>query len=138
VRHVSNGTDASAYLEGAVVAARTCNKPVPSILLLDLKLPDVSGFDILAQIEGRPELAKMLRIVLSVVGDTVSVRKAYAVGANSFLTKPILQDDIDGLIKSFPRHWLLSDAARLRNSAQQVQSSQELKQFPSDRPNWPT
>jgi two-component system response regulator len=137
VRHVLNGTDASAYLEGAVVAARTCNKPVPSILLLDLKLPDISGFDILARMEGRPELANMLRIVISMFGDTASVKKAYAAGAHSFLNKPILQDDLDGLIKNFPRHWLLSDAARLRNSAQQVQSSQEFKQFPSDRPNSP-
>lgn len=137
VRHVLTEAEASAYLESVVAGARSANKPVPSILLLDLKLPDGSGFDILARIERQPELANMLRIVLSTFGDIASVKKAYAAGAHSFLNKPILQEHLDELIKNFPRHWLLSDAARLRNAGQQLQSSGELKQFPSERANSP-
>ena len=131
VRHILSGADAIAYLEAAALAPAASNRPMPSILLLDLKLPDMTGFDILAQIEGKPEFVNMLRIVLSVLGDTASVRKAYAGGAQSFLNKPILQEDIDELIKNFPRQWLLSDAARLRNPARHVESGQELRQFPN-------
>ena len=104
LRHISSGTEAMAYLAEAENGAKT----VPAVLLVDVKLPGMSGFEILAWTRGRAAFLKMLRIVLSSLDDIPSIRKAYTLGANSFLIKPPRQQEFEELIKTFPANWILS------------------------------
>jgi len=81
----------------------------PSILLLDLKLPAVSGFEILSFLQGRPAFSELLKIVVSDLDDLESIRKAYGLGAHSFLTKPVHRSDLKELIRVYPAPWLLEN-----------------------------
>jgi len=107
LHRIPDGAEAMDYLRGAESAVAK-HSDVPSILFLDLKLPRVSGFEILEWIQGRKVFEKTLKIVFSQVEDFQSIKRAYAAGAQSYLAKPLHQSEINDLVASFPRYWLFS------------------------------
>ena len=119
ITHVLSGKQALKWLARAVAAARKEHGPVMAIFFLDLKLPDLSGFEILARIKEEAVLAETLRIVLTQFGDLDSIRRAYSLGAHSFLNKPATQEDVKELIKGFPDYWMVARTRR-RSTAGQV------------------
>ena len=106
LRRFVNGAEAMAHLNHAEkISAIT--PALPSVLLVDIKLPGMSGFEILEAIQHRPAFAKILRIVFSHLDDTNSIKRAYRSGAHSFLTKPVRQAELSELITAFPGYWSL-------------------------------
>jgi len=83
---------------------------VPACVLLDLKLGSVSGFDLLAWIRKQPGLASLPVVVLTSSLLPGDVTRAYALGANSFLTKPPDLEALIGLVKVIEMHWLQDTA----------------------------
>jgi CheY-like chemotaxis protein len=63
-------------------------KPRPDLLLLDVMLPDGNGFDILAQLRGRPEFSTLPIILLTAKAELVDIRNGLALGADGYITKP--------------------------------------------------
>ena len=115
MRFFSNGLDGIDYLKkGATDPAS--GFPIPGIIFIDLKLSDISGFDVLEEIRQIPALNKTLRIVISNLDDTQNIKRAYALGAQSFLTKPLNESELRELILSFPGPWSLSTEDRNRSS----------------------
>jgi CheY-like chemotaxis protein len=99
---VRSGTDAVAYLEGAGAYADREHYPFPGALFLDLKLPGASGLEVLQWLQARPHLGeKLLKVVITQFGDITKVARAYELGANSFLSKPITETDFDNLMQRF-------------------------------------
>jgi len=119
VRRLRNGVEAVAYLDKTAATAAIA-APIPSILLLDLKMPLMTGFEVLEWLQGRAEFAKMLRIVLSQLDDNRSLQRAYTLGAHSFLIKPVGDADVRGVIEGFPGYWTFSGKAGMgvRSDAQ--------------------
>jgi CheY-like chemotaxis protein len=113
VRFLRDGLQALNYLAQAEQAA-AIGPPLPAVLLLDLKLPGMSGFEILQRVQ-RPAFASMLKVVLSNLDDTKSIKEAYGLGANSYLVKPFRNADLEELIKAFPGYWSFSDISRTRS-----------------------
>jgi two-component system response regulator len=107
VRHYWTGQEALNGLSAAEKRGRKGEGKLPGILIIDLKLPDMTGYDILLWLQSRKAYQATLRIVLSQLEDIPSIKKAYAFGANSFLTKPARQEDLDELIRVYPAHWML-------------------------------
>ena|SRR5689334_14580279 len=107
VRRLINGPEAMVHLNRAEKISAT-TPAIPSVLLLDLKLPGMTGFEILERIQHRPAFAKILRVVFSQLDDTNSIKRAYSLGAQSFLTKPLNQSELTELIASFPGYWSLA------------------------------
>src|SRR4051812_15942203 len=97
IRRLSTGTDAAAYLAEVAKSLDQPNLRIPAILVVDLKLPGVSGFQILQQVEMTPVFSKMLRIVISQMENTQEIKGAYRMGAQSFITKPVTPQDIQEL-----------------------------------------
>jgi CheY-like chemotaxis protein len=60
----------------------------PDLLLLDVMLPDGNGFDILAQLRGRPEFSTLPIVMLTVKAELVHIRNGLALGADGYITKP--------------------------------------------------
>ena len=108
VRHITNGTQAVLYLKDVI---ETPGKALPSVLFIDLKLPSMNGFEILSWIQQQDAFSKTLRVVLTELNYIANVRKAYALGAHSFLGKPIGQEDLHELITVFPEYWVVTPSS---------------------------
>src|SRR3954447_2880305 len=113
VRRLRDGTEAMGYLV-RVEEVAAVGPALPSVLLLDIRLPGLSGFDILEYLQTRRAFAATLKIVLSNIEDIHSIKHAYTLGAQSFLTKPINLSELGNLVGAFPAHWLLNPAGTER------------------------
>jgi CheY-like chemotaxis protein len=89
LRSLSSGREAMEYLEGAKQYSNRSSFPIPDLVLLDLKMPVPNGFEVLGWIRGHAELKGLPVCVLTSSFQTEDVQKAYALGANCFLTKPV-------------------------------------------------
>jgi len=106
IKWIDDGTRAMQYLE-------TVAEP-PSVIFLDVKLPGLTGFEILDRLRDAPHLNRTLRIVFSTLDDIATIKGAYARGAHSFLTKPVLNAELANLVEAFPGHWSISGSTPQR------------------------
>src|SRR4051812_37277295 len=86
---VPDGEAAIAYLRREPPYDDAAKCPVPSLLLLDLKLPRLSGFEVLAWLREQHVLKRLPVVVLTSSRDRGDVDRAYDLGANSYLVKPV-------------------------------------------------
>jgi CheY-like chemotaxis protein len=105
--HVSpTGEDAIAYLDGKGVFSDWHAFPLPCMVLLDLKLPGISGFEVLRWFRQHPSL-KALRVAMLTSSELrAEIDMAYEFGANAFLTKPVDLEELIEMMKVFRAHWL--------------------------------
>jgi CheY-like chemotaxis protein len=108
LRNVSDGEQAIAYLSGQGKYADRVQYGSPSLVLLDLKMPRATGFEILHWIRSHPEFARLPVIVLSGSQLQEDIRQAYAQGANSYLVKPLGFDSLVELVKRISAVWITS------------------------------
>ncbi len=71
----------------------------PDAILLDINMPEVSGLDMLEFIRRRAELEYLPVIMLSTEAADVTVDKAMALGADGYVTKPVMIDELEAEIK---------------------------------------
>jgi CheY-like chemotaxis protein len=100
-----DGQMAVDYLGGAREYADRKEYPLPSLVLLDLKLPKVPGLEVLRWIRSKPELQTMPVIILTSSGERADLERGYRLGANSFMVKPSEADDLLGLAKCLSDYW---------------------------------
>ena len=72
------------------IALGLAKKPLPHLVLLDILLPDVNGFDVLNRIRQHPALQKIPVLLLSALGERRDVTRGLALGADGYITKPVL------------------------------------------------
>jgi CheY-like chemotaxis protein len=111
IQVASNGESAVAYLDGQGQFADRRLYPLPSLLFLDLKLPGMSGFEVLTWTRQQPRLKRVQIVVLTGSPLTIDIYRAYELGANSYLVKPVGLDALDGLAKSLKLPWLMQGRA---------------------------
>jgi CheY-like chemotaxis protein len=70
----------------------------PDLLLLDVMLPDGNGFDILAQLRGRPEFSTLPIVMLTAKAELVDIRNGLALGADGYITKPYSKNQLAEVI----------------------------------------
>ena len=103
---VRDGNEAVAYLKGERAYANRVEYPLPSLILLDLKLPGMDGFEVLKWIREQPSLGSLPVIVLTSSDQIRDVNLAYQLGANSFLVKPLDFQNFIDLSKAIERYWI--------------------------------
>lgn len=69
-------------------------RPLPDLVVLDLMLPEISGIDFLKQIRSREEFADLPVVILSALADPKQIREGLAAGADRYLTKPYLANNL--------------------------------------------
>lgn len=106
-----DGEQALAYLTGGGQYADRAKHPLPDVLILDLRMPLVDGFEVLQWIKQQSHLSDMLLIVLSGAKDVWTVARAYDLGARVFLTKPCTREDVGNLIKTHKEYWMVAESA---------------------------
>jgi len=85
---VKDGQEAVNYLSARQPSHDRSDHPIPALILLDLKMPRMTGFDVLRWIARRPELKAVPVIVLSSSSAEADMRKARELGARDYLVKP--------------------------------------------------
>ena len=103
---VRDGEEAIAYLTGEGKFANRFEYPLPTLLLLDLKMPRKNGFEVLEWLRGKTELSALRVVVLTTSDRIQDVNRAYQLGANSFLTKPVDFRDFVQLSAAIKGYWL--------------------------------
>lgn len=102
---VRDGDEAVRYLSGSDKFAARDLYPFPTLLLLDLKLPMMDGFEVLRWIRDQPELKDLPVIVLTLSNRIRDVNEAYALGAYSFLIKTTDFQDTVAFAQSLSSYW---------------------------------
>jgi CheY-like chemotaxis protein len=103
---VRNGEEAVAYLMGEEFFSNRNEYPLPDLILLDLKMPKLDGFETLLWIRNQPGVRNIPVVILTSSAELRDVTRAYALGANSYLVKPVDFDHSIELVKVLHRYWL--------------------------------
>ena len=106
---VKDGEEAIKYLSGAGTHADRDGHPIPFLILLDLRLPKLSGFEVLEWIRDRPHFAELTVVVLTNSDHVPDVTRAHPMGANSYLVKPGTFEELVEMVKRIRGSWLLLD-----------------------------
>ena len=109
VEVVDDGEKAIAYLTGQPPYDDREKCPLPVVTLLDLKLPKRSGFEVLEAVRSVPMVKRLPIVVLTSSGQTADVNRAYDLGANSYLVKPVGTDALVDLLKTIETYWMFSN-----------------------------
>lgn len=96
---------ARALLERYAEAAKDGGDGLPCVILLDVRLPDGSGMDVLREIKQNPSLRGIPVVVLTSSDDTPDVQTAYQLGANSYIVKPMRFEDFHQKVQDAGLYW---------------------------------
>lgn len=107
--HVLNGQLAVDFLTAGGQFKSRAGKPLPDLLLLDLKMPLMDGFDVLTFVKNDPSLKSLPVIVLSASQIQEDIARALGLGAGEFLTKPADFSELVDMAQSLFSQWLRTE-----------------------------
>ena len=105
VQVASDGRVAIDYLQGTGKFVDREKFPYPCLVLMDLKLPNVMGLDVLRWIRAQPWTSLMV-IMLTASAEEADIIEAYRLGANAFLTKPSEASKLEDMVRAIKAFWL--------------------------------
>lgn len=112
LHHVTDGAEALdfIYCRGNYINRKI--KDYPKLILLDLKMPKVSGIQVLEKVKSDPDFNSVPVVMLTSSNESPDIEKCYALGANSYIVKPVDSDKFFHAIKEIGMYWMiLSQAA---------------------------
>ncbi len=101
----SDGQVAIQYLSGAEAFADRSRYPVPGLVLLDLKMPRTSGFEVLEWIRRQPAFQSLPVVVFTSSRNDADMRRSYQKGANSYVLKPMVFEELVAALKAIHHYW---------------------------------
>jgi CheY-like chemotaxis protein len=106
---VTNGEDAICYLKGEGRFSNRELYPMPALMLLDLKMPGTDGLEVLRWARSKHALDSLSIVVLTTSENLDDLKTAYELGANSFLSKPLLGDELSEMVRALHHYWIVSN-----------------------------
>ena len=103
---INSGDEAILYLKGEGKYANRDEYPLPDLLLLDLKMPKTDGFDVLQWVRTQRGLSSLRVVVLTSSDQIKDVNRAYELGANSFITKPVSPEQFTDVANALNGYWI--------------------------------
>ena len=108
---VTDGQEAIAYLRGDGKYSDRDSFPVPQLIVMDIKMPRKSGFDVLEWVKGNAKPLRRIPIVIVSSSDNPSdINRAYELGANAYMVKPVNFRAVEHLFSSITHYWGLECA----------------------------
>lgn len=104
--HLADGDAAVLYLDGCGAYADRERHPLPCLVLLDLKLPRRSGLEVLGWMRAQAGLKRIPVVVLTSSQQATDINRAYDLGANSYLVKPVGFDTLLDMVHALNLYWL--------------------------------
>ena len=111
---VADGAEALDYLHRRDPYA---DRPLPNLVLLDLRMPKVNGFEVLEHVKADPELSAIPIVVLSSSGREEDVDYAYRLGGNSYIVKPGGTEGLRKGLKPVTTCWTANTALPYQHDA---------------------
>ena len=111
IRVAPNGEDALDYVFGRGQYDDRVKYPLPNLILLDLKLPGIDGFEVLRQIKATPILKRLPVVILTSSKEEGDRALSYDIGANSYLVKPVSFEGFLGVVRQIEGYWLSLNVA---------------------------
>jgi CheY-like chemotaxis protein len=105
VRFVHDGEELMDYLYGRGEYSPPANALRPGVIMLDLNMPRKSGREALEEIRGEPRLSSIPVIVMTTSNAEIDINGTYALGANSYVRKPVSFEALVDLAKTLGRYW---------------------------------
>ena len=100
-----DGEQVMNYLRGEGQFGDRARHPIPDIIVLDLKMPRVNGFEVLQWLRQQSGLARIPVVVLSGSGLETDIEEAYRLGANTYFTKPGQLAELREIIGALIEYW---------------------------------
>jgi len=105
--HVKDGAEALDFMYCRGIYSGRNPKSHPKLLLLDLKMPKVSGMQVLEKVKSDPDLMAIPAVILTSSQEDPDIAKCYALGANSYIVKPVDSDNFFNAIKEIGMYWMI-------------------------------
>jgi CheY-like chemotaxis protein len=100
VNIVLGGNELKAWLNGQGRYADREGFPYPALILLDLRMPEINGFEVMEWLRNQPRHAAIPVIMISLFDDQKNINKSYQLGARTFLRKPITPESFRDAIRA--------------------------------------
>ncbi len=110
-----DGEEALDFIFCRGVYAERCFDHPPKVVLLDLKLPKVSGIEILKQIKADPRTKTIPVVILTSSKEERDLVDGYNLGANSYIQKPVNFDQFRDTVKTLGLYWLVVNQSPVGN-----------------------
>jgi len=108
---VTDGSEAIDYLRGDGKYADRQVHPVPRLIVMDIKMPRKTGFEVLEWVKGQSHhLRRIPVIIVSSSESTEDINRAYELGANAYMVKPMDYRAVEHLFESITHYWGLECA----------------------------
>ncbi len=104
---VTNGQDALDYLFRKGKFSDKKKHAMPDLILLDLKMPGIDGFEVLRQVKSTPILKRIPIIILTSSKEEGDRALSYDIGANSYLVKPVSFEGFLEVVRKIEGYWLV-------------------------------
>ena len=102
-----DGREALDYIFATGSHAGRNAEDLPDLILLDLKLPKISGIEVLREIRGNPRTKRLPVVVLTTSDDEADITESYDLGINSYIRKPVDFDKFILTVKDVGMYWLV-------------------------------
>jgi len=107
---VRDGQAALDWLYGTGGAGGRAGADLPAMILLDLKMPKVSGLDLLQRLRADPRTRRIPVVIFTSSGEDRDVLRSYDLGANSYVRKPVEFSEFSEAVRQLGLYWLVINA----------------------------
>jgi CheY-like chemotaxis protein len=107
LHHVKDGAEALDFIYCRGIYALRNISEKPKLILLDLKMPKLTGMEVLEKIKSDPNFKSIPVVILTSSNEDPDVQKCYALGANSYIVKPVDSDNFFNAIKEIGMYWVI-------------------------------
>jgi len=107
---VTDGEEALQYLHGEGRYADREAHPLPRLIVMDIKMPRKSGFEVLESVKGHGPLRRIPVVIVSSSNRVEDINRAYELGANAYMVKPVNFRAVEHLFESITQYWGLECA----------------------------
>lgn len=105
--HVKDGAEAISFIFGEGEYSNDTGVNLPKLILLDLKMPKVTGLEVLRKVRGDERTKMIPVVVLTSSKESKDIAQAYGLGANSFVEKPLEFDKYMSAVTDIAHYWMV-------------------------------
>jgi CheY-like chemotaxis protein len=107
LHHVKDGAEALDFLYCKGLYAMRNPREKPKLILVDLKMPKMTGIQVLEKVKADPDLKSIPVLVLTSSQEDPDISRCYSLGANSYIVKPVDSNNFFNAIKEIGLYWMI-------------------------------